>query len=73
MQAYELPAHINAVGEIELPPNATLPRSFNNQSVRVIVLLRETDAIIEQTQWKELTATQFLAGYSAADAVYDED
>jgi hypothetical protein len=38
----------------------------------VIVLLNETEAVAEQTQWQQLTATQFLAGYSSVDAIYDE-
>jgi hypothetical protein len=71
MKAYEFSAHITADGKLELPDTA-LPRSLNNQTVRVIVLLNETEAVAEQTQWQQLTATQFLASYSSVDAIYDE-
>jgi hypothetical protein len=71
MQAYEFPAHITADGKLELP-EATLPRSLGNQTVRVIVLVQDTDTVAEQTQWQDLSAAQFLAGYSSVDAIYDE-
>ncbi|PSB26042.1 hypothetical protein [Stenomitos frigidus] len=71
MKAYEFPAHITTDGKLELP-DSVLPRSLNNQTVRVIVLIDETDAVAEQQQWQALTATQFLTGYSPVDAIYDE-
>ena len=71
MKAYEFLAHITADGKLELPV-AALPRSLNNQAVRVIVLISETENSSELTDWADLTATQFLAGYSSADAIYDE-
>jgi hypothetical protein len=71
MKAYEFPAHITAEGKLELP-DAALPRSLKNQAVRVIVLINETENSSEQTAWTDLTATQFLAGYSSVDAIYDE-
>lgn len=71
MKAYEFPAHITADGKLELP-DAVLPRSLKNQAVRVIVLLDETENSSEQTAWADLTASQFLAGYSPVDAIYDE-
>lgn len=71
MQAYEFPAHITADGKLELP-EAALPRSLENQTVRVIVLVNGTDTIAEQTDWQNLTATQFLAGYHSVDDIYDE-
>jgi hypothetical protein len=71
MQAYEFSAHITPDGKLEMP-DAALPRSLKNQAVRVIVLINEEEAVSEETQWQELTATQFLAGYSAVDSIYDE-
>lgn len=71
MKAYEFPAHITADGKLELP-TAALPSNLNNQSVRVIVLLDEPAPVAEPTQWQELTANQFLAGYDSVDAIYDQ-
>lgn len=78
MQAYEFSVQVTADGKLELP-DAALPKSLENQTVRVIVLVNNTDAVAslpegfaEQTHWQDLTATQFLAGYSSADAIYDE-
>jgi hypothetical protein len=71
MKAYEFSAHITVDGKLELP-DAALPRSLNSQAVRVIVLINETEDASEQTAWTDLTAAQFLAGYSAVDAIYDE-
>ena len=71
MKAYEFPAQITADGKLELPV-AALPRSPNNQAVRVIILISETENASEQTDWADLTATHFLAGYSSVDAIYDE-
>jgi hypothetical protein len=71
MKAYEFPAHITVDGKLELP-DAALPRSLNNQTVRVIILINETENSSEQTAWTDLTATQFLAGYSSVDAIYDD-
>ncbi|MBW4520814.1 MAG: hypothetical protein KME16_14065 [Scytolyngbya sp. HA4215-MV1] len=48
MKAYEFPAHITTDGKLELPA-AELPRSLNNQAVRVIVLISETENSSEQT------------------------
>ena len=71
MQAYEFPAHITADGKPQLPDTA-LPQSLNNQAVRVIVLISDTENSSEQSDWTEFTATQFLASYSSVDAIYDE-
>jgi hypothetical protein len=71
MKAYEFPAHITVDGKLELP-DTPLPRSLTNQSVRVIVLINETDNHSDTTEWSSLTTTQFLAGYSAVDDIYDE-
>jgi hypothetical protein len=72
MKAYKFPAHITTDGKLELP-DTPLPRSLNNQAVRVIILVNETETLAaESSTWANLTATQFLAGYSAVDAIYDE-
>ncbi|MER3435774.1 MAG: hypothetical protein C4288_20910 [Leptolyngbya sp. ERB_1_1] len=71
MRAYEFPAQITADGKLELS-DVALPSDLINQAVRVIVLVNETDAVAEQAEWQDLTATQFLAGYSSIDSIYDE-
>ncbi len=69
MKAYEFPTKINRDGSIELPEGLkwVLPA---DQNVRVILLVDETTD--EQTEWDQLTAEQFLAGYAEADAIYDQ-
>lgn len=68
MKAYEFPAKITADGQLDIPAGFSdqLPRE---KEVRVLLLVPETDQ--DQSAWARLTAEQFLAGYSDADAVYD--
>ena len=40
--------------------------------VRMVILLNEPIKREDQEVWARLTAEQFFAGYSEADAVYDE-
>ena len=42
----------------------------HTQTIRVIVLINESAD--EEQAWARLTAEQFLAGYSDADAIYDQ-
>ena len=71
MKAYEFPCQVTPEGKLEVPKTVMklLPA---NQVVRVIILLREPAEEADQELWARLTAEQFLTGYSAADAVYDE-
>jgi hypothetical protein len=41
------------------------------EAVCVIVLISEPTEAGEQAAWSRLTAEQFFAGYSEADAIYD--
>lgn len=68
MKAYEFPAKITVDGQLDIPAGFSdqLPRE---KEVRVLLLVPETDQ--DQSAWARLTAEQFLAGYSDADAVYD--
>jgi len=70
MKAYEFPCKVTSEGRLELPEALTklLPA---NQVVRVIILLNEPTEREDEETWARLTAEQFFAGYSAADAVYD--
>jgi len=51
-------------------PNALFEKLKHTQTVRVIVLINESAD--EKRAWVHLTAEQFLAGYSDADAIYDQ-
>jgi len=70
MKAYEFPIKVTSDGKIELP-EALLKLLPSNQVVRVIILVRESADVEEQTAWSCSTTEQFLAGYSEADAIYD--
>jgi bifunctional DNA-binding transcriptional regulator/antitoxin component of YhaV-PrlF toxin-antitoxin module len=69
MQAYEFPTKIDRDGRIDVPDDlkSVLPVDRN---VRVILLVDETTD--EQTEWNQLSAGQFLAGYAEADSIYDQ-
>jgi hypothetical protein len=70
MKAYEFPAEVNADGKINLP-EIILKRIPNDQTIRVIIFISETDD--EENQiWSKITAEQFLAGYSESDSIYDK-
>src|SRR5437868_2942364 len=71
MKAYEFPCKVTPEGRLELPEALTklLPA---NQVVRVIILLNEPTEREDEEAWARLTAEQFFAGYSEADAIYDE-
>jgi hypothetical protein len=71
MKAYEFPCKVTPEGGLELPEALTKLLSAN-QVVRVIILLNEPTESEDEEAWTRLTAEQFFAGYSAADAIYDE-
>ncbi len=56
MKAYEFPCKVTPEGRV----------------VRMVILLNEPIKREDQEVWARLTAEQFFAGYSEADAVYDE-
>ena len=70
MKAYEFPVKVTSDGRLELP-DALLKLLPGNQTVRVIILVSEPTDMEEQAAWSRLTAEQFFAGYSEADAIYD--
>ncbi|MBM4044046.1 MAG: hypothetical protein FJ279_02950 [Planctomycetes bacterium] len=70
MKAYEFLTKVTPDGRLEVP--ATLAKVMPGDStVRVIVLVSETPDE-EDAAWGRLTAEQFMAGYSDADAIYDK-
>jgi hypothetical protein len=70
MKAYEFLAQPTPEGKLQLPDTVAQILS-TNQTVRVILLIDEPADIEENTAWLQLTAEQFFAGYSEADAIYD--
>lgn len=71
MKGYECPATVTQEGNLELPKETSLTRSVpHGHDVRVIVLVPESTADEAQKAWSNLTAEQFLAGYSDADSIY---
>jgi len=72
MKAIEFQTNITPDGKIEVP-GSYIKELKRKQTVRVIVLISETKkASSEEQLWTHLTEEQFLAGYSDADAVYDQ-
>ncbi len=69
MKAYEFAGEIMADGQLKLPESALV--QLAGHSARVIVLVPEEFDQEESTDWHTMTADQFLAGYSDADAIYD--
>ncbi len=74
MQAYECTAKIDASGALHLPDEITA-QMRSRSAVRVLVLLDEQGQQqvqqSEQQAWNTLAASEFLRGYSDADAIYD--
>jgi len=70
MKAYEFPVKVTSDGKLALP-DTLLKLLPNNQVVRIILLVSEPTDMEEQAAWSQLTAEQFLAGYSEADTIYD--
>jgi hypothetical protein len=71
MEAYEFQAQVTPDGRLAVP-EAFAPKLLQQPVVRVIVLLGEPPGMYQDRAWSRLTAEQFLAGYSDADAIYDQ-
>jgi hypothetical protein len=72
MKAIEFQTKITSDGKIDVP-GSFFKELKCKQVVRVIVLISEpTEVISEEQLWTRLTEEQFIAGYSDADAVYDQ-
>ncbi|PJH75014.1 MAG: hypothetical protein CO064_08905 [Anaerolineae bacterium CG_4_9_14_0_8_um_filter_58_9] len=69
MKAYEFPVEVTPDGRLAIP-DPLLRLLPSDQVARVILLISEP-ADEEQATWSHLTAEQFFAGYSGADAIYD--
>lgn len=71
MKAYEFPVQVTAEGTLEIPLTVSelLPRG---ETVRVILLVRDTEDSYEQKQWDLFAANEFFAGYADSDSIYDK-
>jgi len=70
MKAYEIPIKVTEESKTGLL-EALLELLPRDQVARVIILVPEPTDAEERAAWSQLTAEQFLAGYSEADAIYD--
>jgi hypothetical protein len=68
MIAHEFQADVNPDGTLKLPEEVAR-RLPAGQRVRVLLLVAESE---EDRDWQKLTTEQFIAGYSEADAIYDQ-
>ena len=71
MEAYEFQAKVTSDGRLAVP-EVFAPKLVQQPVVRVIVLLGEPPGMYQERAWSRLTAEQFFAGYSDADAIYDQ-
>jgi hypothetical protein len=67
MKAFEFEARVSADGTL-LVPTDLRKQVQPNQAVRVLLLVNESE---EDTDWARLTPAQFVQGYDASDAIYD--
>jgi hypothetical protein len=68
MSTVEFWTQVSPDRTLAVPPEAAAKLS-PHQRVRVIVLIPDADS---DAEWSRLTADQFVAGYAATDAIYDE-
>ena len=69
MNAYEFQVAVTPDRKLNIP-DALFEKLKHTQTIRVIILINESAD--EEQAWARLTAEQFLAGYSDADAIYDQ-
>ena len=70
MQVYEIPIDMTPEGKLELP-RALMEKMKHGQSVRLIVLLDESENDDHDSDLARLAAERFFAGYNDADSIYD--
>jgi hypothetical protein len=70
MKAYEFPAKVTPDGLLELPPE--LQQRLSDAPAATVVLVIKEQTSSSDEVWSEMTAQQFLAGYSDTDAIYDQ-
>jgi hypothetical protein len=67
MRTLEFWARLTPDRTLEVPPEVA-SRIQGDDPVRVVVVLPDDD----ERAWSDLTAEQFLGGYDASDALYDD-
>ncbi len=71
VKAYEFEAPINPNGTVTLPPEVAAGVGAS-QTVRLIVLVRESSEEEEEAAWRRFGMEQFAKGYAPSDAIYDD-
>ena len=68
MKAFEFQSRLGPEGTLVVP--ADLRHHVGpEQQVRVLMLVSESE---DDSEWNRLTTEQFLKGYDASDALYDD-
>ena len=66
MQAYEYYAELLSDGHLSIPDDIK-QKIYPSKKFRVMLFFEDEDQA-----WNSLTASEFLKGYSAGDAIYDK-
>jgi hypothetical protein len=66
MKAYEYVGKVLPDGHLSLPENLK-DKLKTDLNIRVMLLVEDEDSA-----WNRLVTSQFLKGYSEADAIYDD-
>ena len=68
MKTLEFQTYINPDNTVKIPPGVAV-HIQREHPVRVVLLIPES---ADDRDWADLTAEQFLKGYTDSDAIYDE-
>jgi hypothetical protein len=72
MKAIEFEAELKD-NQIRIPDDMQLELMYSqDRSVRVILLIEESDDIYEDHIFRQSTKEQFLGGYAESDSIYDD-
>jgi hypothetical protein len=67
---YSVSIEVKDEGKLELP-DSLVKRLRPGSLVHIVLAPNESRRDIESREWANLTAQQFMAGYSQADSIYD--
>lgn len=68
MKAFEFSTRLQEPNSVAIPAEVASHLKVD-QPVRVLLLISDSD---EDKAWADLTSAQFLQGYDAGDAIYDQ-
>ena len=68
---YQVSLEVTDEGKLDLPQHF-VTQLRPGYVVHITVVPNEQGKDVESREWADLTAQQFLAGYSDADAIYDK-